>query len=541
LLKRFKCWPEQASIMEAGALDWHRKKGEFPGSVDEEPGHGSEDRLKQDKKSPGQNSEDDGFGWNTLERPKTAIVLEEGECFLIAKMLNGEKRYCVKGFPVLTLEEKALLGKLMGLFQKRPGKGKREELEGFVKLYCLQNLVLLSKEQLRYMVSFLESQLFGFGPFDLLLQDGSIEEIAVIGVGREKPIFVFHRKHGWLSTNIFISSADYARDLANKMARSIGRRLSMNSPVLNATLPDGSRLNAAINPISFSGPSITIRKFRKQPFTPKQLLENQTFSAELMAFLWIAMECDCSILIVGNTGSGKTSSLNALLSFVPGNERIVLVEETPEIRVQHRHFVKLNVAKEQDVGMESLIVESLRMRPDRIIVGEVRSREEVAAFVDTMLAGQGKGSYATFHGQSAKEAMNRLSSLGSLEQDLATIDLVLVQRRWNKIGEQGSREIRRVTEAAEICDGKGEPGIRNHGEGSLCLNQLFKFDYGKDRLLGCGESSRVFEKAARSFCFDRKGFSKEIGRRKRALEKCSGGESMEQFFNRLNSKEGNEK
>ncbi len=467
-----------------------------------------------------------GFGWNVRETPKNVRIAEEGAKYCIAVLHGGEKMYCAKGFPALTPEERDLLGKWQGLFQKKQGKGKRQELEGFAKLYCLQNLVLLGREQLKYMLSFLESQLFGFGPLDILLEDDGIEEIAVIGIGREKPIFVFHRQHGWLSTNLFISSREYARDLVNKMARSIGRRLSMNSPVLNATLPDGSRLNAAIKPISFSGPSITIRKFRQEPFTPRQLLENGTFSAELMAFLWIAMECDCSILIVGNTGSGKTSSLNALLSFVPGNERIVLVEETPEIRVQHRHFVKLNVAKEQGVGMGSLIVESLRMRPDRIIVGEVRSREEVSAFVDTMLAGQGKGSYATFHGQSAKEALNRLGSLGVLEQDLASIDLVLVQRRWNRIQKGAGREIRRVTEAVEICEGGGK----------LCLNNLFSFDYAKDVLLPCGESTRVFEKAARSFCFDRKGFCREIGRRKRFLEKCSEKEGMRQFFERVNKR-----
>lgn len=470
---------------------------------------------------------DGGFGWNAIESPEDVRILHEGRDFLIGEMRCGEKRYWVKGIPALTAEENDFVVKVALHFQKGPFRGRRNELEGFVKRYCLQNLVMLGSRQLEYLLSFLESHLFGFGPLEFLLRDDLIEEIAVIGLGRKKPIFVFRRQHGWLPTSLFISSAEYARDLANKMARSIGRRLSMNSPVLNATLPDGSRLSAAMPPVSLSGPSITVRKFRNRPFTPKQLVENRAFSPELMAFLWIAMECDCSLLIVGNTGSGKTSSLNALLSFVPGNERIVLVEETPEIRLQHDHFVKLNVAKEQKVGMGSLIVESLRMRPDRVVVGEIRSREEVAAFVDTMLAGQGKGSYATFHGQSAKEALNRLLSLGSREQDLASIDLVIVQRRWNLIERGKSREIRRVTEVAELCERPGK---------GLSLNGLFRFDYAKGGLVQCGESERVFEKAARSFCFGRDGFEKEIKRRKRLLEKVPADEPIEEFFGRINGR-----
>ena len=270
-----------------------------------------------------------------------------------------------------------------------------------------------------------------------------------------------------------------------------------------------------------------MRKFRKEPFTPVQLLENCTFSSELMAFLWIAMQCDCSVLIVGNTGSGKTSSLNALLSFVPADERLVVVEETPEIRVQHCHFVKLNVVKEQGVGMQSLIVESLRMRPDRIVVGEVRSREEVSAFIDTLLAGQGKGSYATFHGQSARETIGRMRSLGVLEVDLAAIDLVVVQRRWNTMGRgEGNREMRRVVEVAELGERKG----------CLECNVLFRHDYARGCLGREGESAKVFEKARQGFSFDRVGFNRELKKRALFLEEMKGsGIKMDGFFRTVNS------
>ena len=470
------------------------------------------------------------LGWNILASgEQEGKLLDEGNAsFSIVEVVGGRKCYLLKVFPAFSRQEERLLASVEGLFQKR-GKGHSGsgELRAFFREYCLQNLVMLDARQVCYLGLALERQVFGFGPLDFFLGDEELEEIAVVGIGREKPVFVFHCRHGWLATNVFFSGEGAVKDLVNKMARPVGRRLSMNSPVVNATLPDGNRLSAAINPVSFSGPSLTLRKFRKEPFTPVQLLENCTFSSELMAFLWIAMQCDCSVLIVGNTGSGKTSSLNALLSFVPADERLVVVEETPEIRVQHCHFVKLNVVKEQGVGMQSLIVESLRMRPDMIVVGEGRSREEVSAFIDTLLAGQGKGSYATFHGQSAREAIGRMRSLGVLEVDLAAIDLVVVQRRWNTMGRgEGNREMRRVVEVAELGERKG----------CLECNVLFRHDYARGCLGREGESAKVFEKARQGFSFDRVGFNRELKKRALFLEEMKGsGIKMDGFFRTVNS------
>ncbi len=472
-------------------------------------------KCEEDEEDNEENEE--GIGWNILP--------------VQSQLQGNEKRYCINEFPKFTAEEEVLLASVARLFQKKEGKAGKKDLKKFFKKYCTQNLILLEKKQATYLFLALESNLFGFGPFDFFLKDEEIEEIAVVGTGKSKPLYIFHTRHGWMASNVFFNNRQAVTDIVNKMARPVGRRLSMNSPVLNATLPDGNRLSAVLSPVSFSGPSLTIRKFRQEPFTPTQLLENKTFSHELMAFLWIAMQCDCSILIAGNTGSGKTSSLNALLSFVPKNERIIVVEETPEIRVQHKHFVKLNVVKEQSVGMQNLIVESLRMRPDRIIIGEVRSREEVSAFIDTLLAGQGKGSYATFHGQSIKETLNRMRSLGVLEIDLAAIDLVLVQRRWNvmekkdSIDQKGNREVRHIVEVAELCE-------KNR---KVECNTLFKFDYDKRKLVRKGKSVKVFEKAKQGFCFGRKGFEKEIERRAGILAgmQCSK-IKMKEFFEKVN-------
>jgi len=264
-----------------------------------------------------------------------------------------------------------------------------------------------------------------------------------------------------------------------------------------------------MEPIAFTGPNATIRKFRAKPFTPQDLVRQGTVSAEALAFLWMLMETDFSLLIGGNTGSGKTSTLNALFEFVPKDERIIVVEETPEINLPHRHLVKLNVVDNLGIGMKELIVDTLRMRPDRIVVGEIRNPEEVSAFVDTLLAGQGKGSYATFHAQSGSEALTRLKKLGVLEMDLASIDLILVQKRWNSIdlASNARTEVRRVIELSEVVMQQGRAG----------LNTLFEFDYAGKTLQKKNESTRLREKLCRTFGLSEAALGEELARRERLL------------------------
>lgn len=466
------------------------------------------------------------LGWNCFSFPKNgAENIFECETHKIIEFPSKEIRYCAK-LPALSIEEAAALKKITKKFQESRAKKTGSDFSGFIEDYCVENRVFLDPEQRGYFAELLKSRVFGFSALDCFLNDAAIEEISVIGTGTKKPVFVFHREFGWIKTNVFFGRESFAKDIANKMARKTGRRLTLESPKLNACLPDGSRLTATMPPIS-SETSLTIRKFREKPFTPADLIENNTFSSEFCAFIWLALDLETSFLIAGNTGSGKTSSLNCLLAFVPKHERIIIAEETPEITLPHEHLVKMNVVKEQGFDMHSLIVDTLRMRPDRVVVGEIRNSSEAAAFMDTLLAGQGRGSYGTFHAQSTKEAVARLKSFGIKELDLSSIDLLLIQRRWAQKADRGFIEKRRLTEVSEI-DFSGE---------KTAPRQLFAFDFSSDCLKKTCESQKIFSKARDFLGFNRNDFSAEIEKRKKILETFLGKKiSLQDFFEAINRK-----
>jgi len=421
--------------------------------------------------------------------------------------------YCILGIPELTIQEAKLLASVLSEFQEKNEEAKPRALEESLRRHCKRNFLELDAEQHNYLLKILELLVFGFGAISELLSNGNLEEIAVIGLGKNKPVYVYERTLGWLRTNLYFCNEQTLKDLVNKMARDIGRRLSMQTPRLNAALPSGERICATISPVSVSGPSLTIRKFRETPFTPNDLLNTRTISANALAFLQFALQTDCSMLICGNTGSGKTTTLNALFNFIPESERIIITEETPEINLRHKHVVRLNVADCLQIRMPELIVDTLRMRPDRVIVGEIRNSEEVRSFIDTLLAGQGKGSYATFHAQTANEALVRLKSLGIEEIDLASIDLILVQRRWNVIGRNSEhKEIRRITEVAEVQQENGSAG----------LNVLYAYDYKKDCLVAKNKSARVLGKIMKCYKFSNATFMKELQKAERRWKNDAG-------------------
>ena len=419
-------------------------------------------------------------------------------------LLEGQTPYFIKPIE-LSSREKRILSLLLERLLQNPSV----QMEVALRELCGEKNIVLERVAGGKLVAIAKKCVEGFGVLDFILADDEVEEISVIGVN--KPIFVFHRSRGWLESNALFTSQEHAVDTINKIARPLGRRVSFQNPRLNAFLPDGSRLHASIAPICLNGVELTIRKFKKQPFTAKQLASLGTFSLDALAFLWTVLFADVSLCIAGNTGSGKTTTLNALFSFIPLGERIVVTEETPELNLVQEHVVKIIANDELGITMKDLVKDTLRMRPDRIVIGEVRSRDEAHALFDSLLAGQAKGSCFTMHANSSAEVLQRLRAFGIAQEDLNAIDLVLVQKRISFFDKcmREQKELRRVTELAEITDGK--PRVLFY------LNPRSGF-LEKTTLL---RKSRLVQKVLQNYSFTEKEFWNEVFRRKKFLERTS--------------------
>jgi pilus assembly protein CpaF len=304
----------------------------------------------------------------------------------------------------------------------------------------------------------LVKELTGFGPLDDLLHDAEVEDILINGY---KDVYV--SRCGLLehSTARFTDNRHLLR-IVRRFLVPIGRRLDESNPMVDARLPDGGRLNAIIEPLSVSGPCVSIRKFRKDPFTPDDLLARKMFDKAIHALLRAAVMGRCNIVISGGTSSGKTSLLNALASFIPHTERVITVEDTAELSLNHPHVVRLEsrlggFEGDGAVSIRDLVRNSLRMRPDRIVVGEVRS-SEVLEMLQAMNTGH-DGSMSTIHANSPRDALYRLEMLcgfagfqgteSSLRRQIASaIDFVIQIARLAN----GRRVISSITEVIGTSD-----------------------------------------------------------------------------------------
>lgn len=323
----------------------------------------------------------------------------------------------------------------------------------FDQILAEENIVLSRPERVRLFEQ-IAAEILGFGPLQALLEDDKITEIMVNGA---KNIYV--ERDGKLHrVPITFESDDHVMRIIDRIVSPMGRRIDESSPYVDARLPDGSRVNAVIPPISLVGPTITIRKFFKNPLTIEQLIEFGTITPEAMQFLKACVEARLNIVISGGTGSGKTTLLNVLSQYIPNDERIITIENAAELQLRQEHVVTLesrppNIEGRGEVTIRQLVINALRMRPDRIIVGEIRD-EAALDMLQAMNTGH-DGSMTTAHSNSPRDTLARIETMALMagmdlpvrairEQVSSAIDLVVHQERFR----DGTRKIVNITEVS---------------------------------------------------------------------------------------------
>ncbi len=339
-----------------------------------------------------------------------------------------------------------------------------------VRRYVVDHKLPVNQREVEILSTDARHELIGYGPIQDLVDDDDIDDIVVNGPGQ-----VFVERAGRLEEVAlrFMDDAHVVRVIQRILAP-LGRRVDESTPMVDARLPDGSRVNAIIPPIALNGPCVSIRKFRKRPLTSDELRHNGTLNAELLEYLQLRVRNRANLLVVGGTGSGKTTLLNLLSSWIPNAERVVTIEDAAELRLDHAHTVRLesrppNLEGERAITTRDLVRNALRMRPDRIIVGEVRG-DEVLDMLQAMNTGH-DGSMTTLHANGCQDAIHRLELLAGFAgftgsevtlrgQVVSAIDLMVHVSRMPS----GERRVLSVTEIE---------GMRGT---DVQLSDVFRFD-----------------------------------------------------------------
>jgi pilus assembly protein CpaF len=346
---------------------------------------------------------------------------------------------------------------------------RREAIQQFLQQSYEATKLNLSDSQRNQIFKEILDEMLGFGPLQVLLDDPTISEVMVNG-----PNLVFIERNGkLLQTDIHFENDDAVLRIIDKIILPLGRSIDSDNPTVDARLPDGSRVNAVIPPVAIDGPSITIRKFMKDKLSMAQLIGMGSITQGMADMLRACVVARMNILVSGGTGSGKTTFLNVLSSYIPSTERIVTIEDAAELRLQQPHVVRLetrppNAEGRNAVGIRELVRNSLRMRPDRIIVGEVRGGEALD-MLQAMNTGH-DGSLTTLHANTPRDATSRLETMCLMagldlpikvlrEQIAAAIDLIVQQARLK----DGSRKVTSITEVSGM---EGD---------TITMTEIFKF------------------------------------------------------------------
>ncbi len=341
-----------------------------------------------------------------------------------------------------------------------------------------KNFPSLPPDKKDILAVYLLQHTLGLGEIESLLADEQLEEVAVNN--SREPVWVYHKKFGWCKTNLRLKNESVVYDYSSTIARKIGRQINVLNPMLDAHLPNGDRVNATLFPISNFGNTLTIRKFSRNPWTITNFIKSKTISPEVAGLIWLCIQNELSLLVSGGTGSGKTSFLNAMAGLIPANQRIISIEDTRELTLpSFLQWVPMVVREANpegkgEVTMLDLMVNALRQRPDRIIVGEIRRQREAEVMFEAMHTGHSV--YATLHADNAEQTVSRLTNPPinvpkEMLDALAGIVVTFRHRRFN---------IRRVLEFAEVTKKGGE-------------NTLYRWDVKNDRVKGVSKMDRLVE------------------------------------------------
>src|SRR5437588_1350850 len=328
----------------------------------------------------------------------------------------------------------------------------------------------LSTAERERLVSEVRHELFGLGPLEPLLADPTISDILV---NRHDKIYI-ERRGKLETTNVAFKDDEHLMRVIERIVSSVGRRIDESSPMVDARLQDGSRVNAIIPPLSIDGPVLSIRRFGAEPLRMNTLIENRALTREIAEMLEMCVRARLNVLISGGTGAGKTTLLNALSAYIPEDERIVTIEDSAELQLQQPHVVRLetrppNIEGRGEVTQRDLVRNALRMRPDRIVIGEVRGGEAID-MLQAMNTGH-DGSLTTIHANTPRDALSRLETMIQMtgmrlgeramrQQVAAAVDIVLQVARLS----DGSR---RITSISEITGMEGE---------TITMQEIFQFE-----------------------------------------------------------------
>ncbi|CAN5884659.1 CpaF family protein [soil metagenome] len=357
----------------------------------------------------------------------------------------------------------------------------RTEIRGVIEMLCDAEDPMLNRSERKRLVDEILDETFGLGPLEILLKDDTIGDIMING-----PRMVFIEKNGRISkSDVKFRNNDHLLQIIDRIVSRVGRRVDESSPMVDARLADGSRVNAIIPPLALDGPVLTIRMFGSKPLNKDDLLRFRAFTPEMLMLMEAAMKARLNIIISGGTGSGKTTLLNTLSSFIQNDHRIITIEDAAELQLQQEHVVRLetrppNIEGKGAITATDLVKNALRMRPDRVIIGECRGAETLD-MIQAMTTGH-EGSMTTVHANNPRDALSRLETMISMaglelpiralrQQFASAVDLIIQANRL-----QGGP--RKVTSIAEVVNMEGD---------TIIMQEIFTF-----RQIGIDPNGRAY-------------------------------------------------